>query len=219
MVHEISPICDFLFGSIRTGLPMDTVDVELTVQMVKGIYTCRKDHTIESTIFTLWTKKVIPFPFLRHKIQAYQDDKRNETVLPWNGGNTFQFSAPPMTSRNPRKRAPDMIRVRWLSKSRYNPMKGGRPNTPEINVTDLDAIDMENKIPSPVKVCDRIGLSCSFCKQALHIPHLKIQIGQVKIGMEQRKRQGETNLLSDWDLPKPQSEPNPTTDADKLDTD
>ena len=31
MAWEISPVCDFLFGSIRTRLLMDTVDVELTV--------------------------------------------------------------------------------------------------------------------------------------------------------------------------------------------
>ena len=56
MEREISPICDFLFGSIRTSLLTDTVDVELTVQMVKGIYTYRKDHTTESMIFTPWSK-------------------------------------------------------------------------------------------------------------------------------------------------------------------
>ena len=36
MAREISPICDFIFGSLHTCLPMDTVDVELTIRMVKG---------------------------------------------------------------------------------------------------------------------------------------------------------------------------------------
>ena len=62
MACKISPIGVFLFGSIRTILLMETVDVELTVRMVKGIYTYRKDHTTESTIFTPWSKKVTPFP-------------------------------------------------------------------------------------------------------------------------------------------------------------
>ena len=57
---------------------MDMVDIDLTIQTVKGIYTLRKDHTTESTIFTLWSKKGIPFPSLRWKIQAFQDDKRQE---------------------------------------------------------------------------------------------------------------------------------------------
>ena len=57
MACEISPICDFLFGSIRTNLLMDTVDVELIVWMVKGIYTYRKDHTVEPMIFTHGEKR------------------------------------------------------------------------------------------------------------------------------------------------------------------
>ena len=109
MAWEISPICDFLFGSIRTSLLTDTVDVVLTVQIVKGIYTYRKNHTTESTIFTLWSKKVIPFPSLRRKIQAYQDDKRSETMLPWNNGNTFQFSTLPVAQNNPWKWDPGKL--------------------------------------------------------------------------------------------------------------
>ena len=64
MAREISPICDFIFGSIRTSLLMDTVDIDLTIWTVKGIYTYRKDYTAESMIFTPWSKKVIPFPLL-----------------------------------------------------------------------------------------------------------------------------------------------------------
>ena len=96
MACEISPICDFLFGSIRMNLLTDMVDIELTVQMVKRIYTYRKDHTSESIICTLWSKKVTTFPSLRHNIQAHKD--RNERVLQW--GNTFQFSAPSVTQTN-----------------------------------------------------------------------------------------------------------------------
>ena len=65
MAREISPIFDFIFRSIRTGLLTDKVDVDLTIWTVKGIYMYRKDHTTESTIFTTWSKKVIPVPSLR----------------------------------------------------------------------------------------------------------------------------------------------------------
>ena len=165
MAQEISPICDFLFGAIRTSLLTDTVDVELTVRMATGIYTYRKDHTTKSMIFTLWSKKVIPFPSLKRKIQANQDNKRSKTVVPWNNGYTFQFSAPFMIQNNPRKRAPGKIRARWSNKSRYNPMKTKRPNTPEMTMANFDTIDVDKKVPLPVKVCDRYGPSCSFCKQ------------------------------------------------------
>ena len=76
IAREISPICDFIFRSIRTSLPTGGVDVDLTIQTEKGIYIYRKDHTAESMIFTPWTKEVILFPSLRWKIQAFQYDKR-----------------------------------------------------------------------------------------------------------------------------------------------
>ena len=139
MAHEISLICNFPFWLIRKNLLTDTVDIELMLQAVKGIYTYRKDHTMESTIFTPWSKKVTPFPSLRCKIQAYQDDQGNEEVLQW--GNTFQFSAPPMTKTNPRKKSPGKIRARWSNKARYNPMNTKRPNTPDIPVTNMDKTD------------------------------------------------------------------------------
>ena len=32
---DISPVCDFIFGSIRTSLLTDTVDVDLTIGLSK----------------------------------------------------------------------------------------------------------------------------------------------------------------------------------------
>ena len=52
MAREISPVCNFIFGSICTGLPTDMVGVELTIGTVKGIYTYRKDHIAESMVFS-----------------------------------------------------------------------------------------------------------------------------------------------------------------------
>ena len=103
MAREISPVCDFIFGSMRTSLPTDMVDVDLTIRTVKRTYIYRKDHTMKSMIFTPQSKKVIPFPSFIWKIQAFQDDKRQETTMPWNDGNTFQFPAPPKTPQNPRR--------------------------------------------------------------------------------------------------------------------
>ena len=52
MAREISSVCDFIFSSLHTCLLTDTVDIELTIRMVKGIYTYHKDHTTESTVFS-----------------------------------------------------------------------------------------------------------------------------------------------------------------------
>ena len=103
MAREISPICNFIFGLIRTCLLTVIVDIDLTIQTVKRIYTYRKDHTMESTIFTPWSKKVIPFPSLRQKIQAFQDNKRQETMIPWNDGKHIPIFCPFQDTRKPKK--------------------------------------------------------------------------------------------------------------------
>ena len=145
---------NFLFGSLKTTLLTDTVDTELTVWMVKGIYTYRKDHTMESMIFTPWSKKVTPFPSLRCKIQVYMDEQRDEKVIQW--GNAFQFPTHPVTQStqtNLRKSAPGKIRVRWSNKARYNPTKMKRPNTLDLPVTSMDTMDSDKaKVPLSVKV-------------------------------------------------------------------
>ena len=64
MAREISHVGDFIFRSIWTGLLMDNVDIELTVRMIKGIYTYRKDHTAGSMVFSPWSRTIIAFPSL-----------------------------------------------------------------------------------------------------------------------------------------------------------
>ena len=100
-------------------LPTDTVDIGLTIWTVQGIYMYRKDHTVESTIFIPWGKKVTPFLSLRCKIQVYKDEQRDEKVLQWT--NSFQFPTHPVTQTtqtNPGKRASGKIRARWSIKAR-----------------------------------------------------------------------------------------------------
>ena len=120
MAREISPICDFIFGSIRTGLPMDTIDIELMVRMVKGIYTYKKDHTDESTVFSPWSRTVIPFPSLQRKIQAYQD--KNNPTLAWNKGHPKSYFP---TQPQPKCRhTSGKTRTRGSNwRNRFNPIK------------------------------------------------------------------------------------------------
>ena len=70
MAREINLVCAFFFGFMHTNLHVDTVNIKLTLRMVQGIYIYRKDYTAETTIFTPWSKSVIPFPSLRKKIKA-----------------------------------------------------------------------------------------------------------------------------------------------------
>ena len=100
-------------------------------------------------------------------------------------------------------------------------MKTKRPDIPETAVNNLDTVDMDNKALLSVKVCNRFGLSCSFCKQ--NILHPSPQGSDwsdndwTRAHESTQKEMEETNLLSDWELPKHQSEPDSKPEVDKLD--
>ena len=159
MAREISPICDFIFVSICTGLPMDTVDVELTIRMVKGIYTYRKDHMAESMVFSPWSRTIIPFPSLCKKIPVSQDENRQTSA--WNKGHAMSyFSTQPKCRHTLGK-----TRTRWSNhRNRFNPIK-----TEQYIMQDRDTIDF-NKIdiikPDPKHLCMRThgDGECMYCQ-------------------------------------------------------
>ena len=167
MAREISLVCYFTFGSIRTSLLTDMVDVELTIRMVKGIYTYRKDHMAKSTVFSPWSRTVIPFPSLHRKIQAFQDKSRKVTA--WDNNNpTPHFSAPPKPKHNPRKCAPGKTRTRWSNqRHRFNPIKMDRYNTLDSNSSDMNKLNIIQ--PTPKRLCNRSLKDCTYCKY--NAPH------------------------------------------------
>ena len=73
----------------------------------------------------------------------------------------------------------------------------------------MDKMDSDKaKAPLSVKGCDRLGSMCHFCKQSAQHPSPQ-ELDWMDGGWtgEQTKTQkpvGETNLMSDWDLPSPQ---------------
>ena len=163
MPGEISLVCNFIFGSIRASLPTDKLDVDLTIRMVKDIYTYHKDHPTESPIFTPWSESVIPLPSLRQKIQAFKDDKKQNMTMPWDNSSTVQFSAPPKTPRNSGKCALGKIRTIWSNRNqRFNPIKTNRYNTMNTEMMDMNKIDIIK--PTPRKACEHFGLTCSYCR-------------------------------------------------------
>ena len=144
MPREISPVCDFIFRSIQTGLLTDTVDVELTIRTVKGIYTYRKDHTAESMVFLPWSRNVIPFPSLHRKIQVYQDENRPTSA--WNKGHALPYFP---TQPQPKQRCTSgKTRTRWSNwRHRFNPMKTECYNMQDKETIDFNKIDVVKPTP------------------------------------------------------------------------
>ena len=144
MAREISPICNFIVGSVWTGLRTDTVDVELKIRMVKRIYTYRKDHTAESIVFSPWSWTVIPFPSLHKKIQAYQDENRQTSG--WNKGHTAPYF--PTQPQPKHRHTSGKTRTRWSNwRHRFNPIKMGQYNMQDREMTDFNKIDIVKPTP------------------------------------------------------------------------
>ena len=104
-------------------------------------------------------------------------------------------------------------------------MKMKRPNTPDLPVTNMDMTYLDKvKVPPSVKVCDRFGPTCQFCKQASphSLPQESDWTDKDWTG-DQTKTQkpvGETNLMSDLDLPSPQYNPDwKPEEVDKINID
>ena len=162
MAREISPVCDFIFGSLCTCLLIDTVDVELTIRTVKGIYTYHKDHTVESTVFSPWRKSVIPFPSLRWKTWAFHDDKSKQMTT-WNSDVTPQFSVPPKPHWSPRKCTPGKTRTRWSNHNHwFNPIRTNRYNTLDTKPNHMNKINIVQLTPK--RACEHSDYLCTYCK-------------------------------------------------------
>ena len=108
-----------------------------------------------------------------------------------------------------------------MGKNRLNPIKTRRPNTPETKVSDLDKINTNIEAPVVVKACDRFGLLCPYCEQnGLHPSPQELDWSRKDWDRTKAKRKEETketNLVSDWDLPKPQPNINQKTHIDRMD--
>ena len=80
----------------------------------------RKDHMAESTVFSPWSRNVIPFPSLHKKIQVYQDENRQTSA--WNKGHAAPYFP---TQPQPKCRYTlGKTRTRWSNqRHRFNPMK------------------------------------------------------------------------------------------------
>ena len=186
MAREINPVCDFFFGFMHTNLPTDTVDVELTIRMVQGIYIYHKNHMAKSTIFTLWSKSVTPFPSLRKRIKAFKEDSRGQSTSNW----MPLVSTPIKPPRNPKRHALGKTRTRWSNHNHhFNPIK-----TDQVNMLGTDLADA-NKIEIIIKCTPKRHVSdlephAHSVDSRFHILCWTSQIGQARTGMEIRPKPG-----------------------------
>ena len=135
----------------------------------------------KSTVFSPWSRTVIPFPSLCRKIQAFQSESRQ--AVAWDNNNAMPyFSAPPKPKHNPRKHAPGMTRTRWSNqRHRFNPIMMDRYNTCDSNSSDWKKLDIIQ--PPPRDFVIGLQRTALTVHATLHIPPQLHQTGLVKTGI------------------------------------
>ena len=68
--------CDFDFHYFYCAILEDTIDVEMTIQMVEGIHTYMRYQTTQMSAYSSWGRQVKPFSSLHKKIADYEEEKR-----------------------------------------------------------------------------------------------------------------------------------------------
>ena len=71
MACNLELTCKFLFGYFLCTLPEDMIDIDITVHIMKGIHTFRKDQSMQISRCSLWGMGVKLLPSLRKKMKEY----------------------------------------------------------------------------------------------------------------------------------------------------
>ena len=71
MACILKPECKFLHRYFRCLLPLETVDVEIKVKMMRGIHMFRRDRTTQVISCNPWSTRLHPYPSLIRKMKTY----------------------------------------------------------------------------------------------------------------------------------------------------
>ena len=71
MACVLKPEWNFLHGYLKCLLPIETMDVEVKIKMMKGIHTFRRHQTTQVISCNPWSTRLHPYPSLIRKMKTY----------------------------------------------------------------------------------------------------------------------------------------------------
>ena len=71
MACILSPKCNFLHGYFRCLLPLETVNVEVNVKMMRGIHMLRRDTTTQVILCNPWSTRLCAYPSVIRKMKTH----------------------------------------------------------------------------------------------------------------------------------------------------
>ena len=107
MACILRPECNFLNGYLRCLLPVETVDVEVKLKKMQGIYTFQRDKTLQIIMCNPWSTRLHPYPSLIQKMKTYLELEGKLGLKPRDQQTQLQLTQPqPSTSACPQNSNP-----------------------------------------------------------------------------------------------------------------
>ena len=77
MACNLASHCNFLYRFFQCQLLEDTIDVEITVRILKEIHTFKKECSTQTSLWSPLGLHIHPFPSLVKKMEAFLEERRN----------------------------------------------------------------------------------------------------------------------------------------------
>ena len=147
MACILKPKCNFLYGYFRCLLPIETMELEVKVKMMRGIHTFRRDHTIHIISCSPWSTRLHPYPSLIRKMKTYlelesklgtQPQLCTSTYLLDNNSLLWKTPVPNKAEKKKRAKTPikRRFKVRLIEQSLpLNPTLPINPTTTAVTTT------------------------------------------------------------------------------------
>ena len=71
MAYILRSKCNFLNGCFRCLLPLEKVNIEAKINMIRGIHMFRRDRTMQVIKCNPWSTRLHPYPSLIQKMKTY----------------------------------------------------------------------------------------------------------------------------------------------------
>ena len=125
MACLLQPECNFLLGFFRCKLPVEVVDVEVTITSMQGMHIFRRDWMTQLIKCTPWSTRLHPHPTIIKKIKTLLEVEGKIGPIPVPApSNQFR---PPLQETNPNVRKNDVTEKR----KRATPKKTVQTSNPQ----------------------------------------------------------------------------------------
>ena len=135
MACTLKPECNLLYWYFRCLLPIETVDVEVKIKMMRGIHTFRRDWTTQVILCNPWSLRLHCYPSLIRKMKTYLElegklGNQTCTNIFSPDRNSLPQKTPVPKKAEKKKRAKMLVKMRFKVRVIAQPM----PTNPTLPV-------------------------------------------------------------------------------------